>query len=191
MDSISSKALPAQPISPKSVRVDKTGGTGMDIEWPGSATSETADNLDGPSADHLLRSAPASHHSHFSFQYLRLICPCATCDDEREKSGRDFDEPPASPAGALPMYKDPAHPTEVHPVGRYAISFVWNDGHRTGIYSWEFLRTWCPCAECRAVRETNKNESARTSANQNSANRSQANQSAASTDSAGEKQSRP
>lgn len=28
---------------------------------------------------------------------------------------------------------------QVVPVGRYALSFRWNDGHQTGIYSYEFL----------------------------------------------------
>ena len=28
----------------------------------------------------------------------------------------------------------------VEPVGRYALSFVWSDGHKTGIFSWQYLR---------------------------------------------------
>lgn len=122
-------------ITPTAVRVDKSGGTGMEIDWPA-------------------HSAGAAHRSHYSFQYLRDACPCATCEEEREQSGRNYGEPPKPKAGALPMYRDPARPIEVAPVGRYAISFVWNDGHRAGIYSWEFLRTWCPCAECKAIRDS-------------------------------------
>ena len=34
----------------------------------------------------------------------------------------------------------------------YAISFVWNDGHSTGIYSWNFLREHCQCQECKTQR---------------------------------------
>src|SRR5687767_3151135 len=100
--------------TPKAIRVNKSTGTGMEIGWE-----------DG-------------HQSTYSFQYLRDACPCATCDDEREKTGREFGEPP-KPKGALPMYRDPARPVEATPVGKYAMAFVWNDGHRTGIYSWEFL----------------------------------------------------
>jgi DUF971 family protein len=113
---------------PKHVRVEKTSGTGMEIEWG-----------DG-------------HQSHYTFQYLRDACPCALCDDEREKSGTDYGEPPKPKPGGLPMYREPARPTAVEPVGKYAISFKWNDGHTSGIYSWEFLRTVCPCAECRKKR---------------------------------------
>lgn len=112
---------------PKAVRVNKTAGTGMEIDWK-----------DG-------------HQSVYKFQYLRDCCPCATCDDEREKSGVNFGEPPKSKT-ALPMFRDPARPVEVTPVGKYAISFHWNDGHQTGIYSWDFLRTMCSCSECKALR---------------------------------------
>jgi DUF971 family protein len=50
----------------------------------------------------------------------------------------------------LRMYKDPARPVEVIPVGKYALKFRWNDGHETGIYSWEYLRRVCECEDCRA-----------------------------------------
>src|SRR4051794_20053020 len=113
--------------SPKAIRVNKTSGTGVEIDWQ-----------DG-------------HQSTYKFQYLRDACPCATCDDDREKTGAEIGEPP-KPKGGLPMFREPARPVEVTPVGKYAISFVWNDGHRTGIYSWEFLRIMCPCEECKKLR---------------------------------------
>ena len=118
--------------SPKAVRVNKTTGTGMEIDW-----------VDG-------------HQSVYKFQYLRDACPCATCDDEREAEGREFGQPPKTKPGALPMFRDPARPTEISPVGNYAMSFTWNDGHSSGIYSWDFLRMICPCTECTAKREQTK-----------------------------------
>lgn len=33
-------------------------------------------------------------------------------------------------------------------VGADSISVVWNDTHRTGIYSSETLRAWCHCPLC-------------------------------------------
>ena len=33
-----------------------------------------------------------------------------------------------------------------------AIKFHFNDDHELGIYSWQFLRDWCPCEECKAAR---------------------------------------
>ena len=46
----------------------------------------------------------------------------------------------------------PAHlrMNSVEQVGHYAIRILWNDGHNTGIYSYDHLRKICPCAECRA-----------------------------------------
>jgi DUF971 family protein len=124
------RTLPSEASDPKSVKVNKTTGQGMDIDWK-----------DG-------------HHSHYTFAWLRDACPCATCNEEREGSGRRIGHPAAPKPGALPMYKDPTRPLEVTPIGRYAISFHWNDGHTTGIYSWDFLRRECPCAVCCTARAT-------------------------------------
>lgn len=114
------------PVNPKSVKVNITTGTGMDIDWD-----------DG-------------HHTHYSFQWLRDACPCATCTEERNNHHRRPGEPPQAANTLLPMYKEPARPKEVKPVGRYALNIAWNDGHSSGIYSWDYLREMCPCEECRA-----------------------------------------
>jgi DUF971 family protein len=120
------------PPDPKSVKVNLTTGTGMDIEWK-----------DG-------------HYSQYTFPFLRDACPCALCDDERGKSGRKPGERPKLAPGALPMFKEAAKPLSADAVGKYAIKFHWNDGHELGIYSWQFLRDVCPCEECTANRETAK-----------------------------------
>lgn len=119
------RTLPPLSTDPRSVKVQKSTGQGMDIEWK-----------DG-------------HKSRYSFAWLRDACPCATCNEERDASGRKIGAPPKPKPGALPMYKEPARPTEIAPVGKYAINFHWNDGHSSGIYSWEFLRRECPCEDCR------------------------------------------
>jgi DUF971 family protein len=120
MDLLSSSAA----VIPKAVRVNVTSGTGVEIDWK-----------DG-------------HQSVFPFGYLRTACPCALCDEEREQDGREPWDAPKPVANALPVYKPPVRPTEAKPVGKYALTFNWNDGHHHGIYSWEFLRKICPCAEC-------------------------------------------
>lgn len=63
-------------------------------------------------------------------RYLRLMCPCAGCIEEM--TGR----PLLNPA-AVPM---DVHPLRVEYVGEYALRFDWSDGHRTGIYPFDFLR---------------------------------------------------
>jgi DUF971 family protein len=117
---------------PKSVKVNLTTGTGMEIEWK-----------DG-------------HRSSYSFPYLRDACPCALCDEERGKTGRRPGEPPKLAPGALPMFKPAAKPVSAEPIGKYAIKFNWNDGHELGMYSWQFLRDVCPCVECTAARDAVK-----------------------------------
>ena len=70
----------------------------------------------------------------------------------REKAGRRAGEPEKAVPGALPMFKAAAKAESADGVGKYAIKFHWNDGHELGIYSWQFLRDWCPCEECKAAR---------------------------------------
>ena len=116
-------------IDPKSVKVNLTTGDGVDIEWKDR------------------------HRSHYSFVFLRDACPCALCDDEREKTNREPGEPPKPKPGALPMFKEKAKPVSAEGVGKYAIKFNWNDGHELGIYSWQYLRDVCPCEECKATKK--------------------------------------
>lgn len=112
---------------PKSVKIQLTAGTGMEIEWK-----------DG-------------HRSTYTFPFLRNACPCALCEDERGKSGRQPGEPPKLAPGALPMFKPAARPVAADQVGKYALKFSWNDNHDLGIYSWNYLREICPCAECKSA----------------------------------------
>lgn len=95
------------------------------------------------------------HQSIYTFRYLRDACPCALCNEEREKTGRRTDEPAEPDAtGPLQMFKPLPRPTEVAQVGNYAIRFSWNDGHQHGIYSWMYLRDWCPCQACHDLRHS-------------------------------------
>jgi len=109
-------------IQPAKVKIDKTGGTGMRIEWK-----------DG-------------HVSEWNFAWLRLACPCANCHEEREAAHREPGIPKPKPQGLLPMYEAPARPVEIIPIGKYAVKFKWNDGHEAGIYSWDYLRNVCDTA---------------------------------------------
>jgi DUF971 family protein len=111
--------LTGDAISPLKVRVDKTGGTGMEIDW-----------RDG-------------HSSAWNFAWLRAACPCATCHEERDADGRDPGVAKPKPASLLPLYEAPPRPVEVTPVGKYALRFKWNDGHEAGLYSWDYLRNVC------------------------------------------------
>jgi len=127
-ETASETRLPANSVTPAKVRVMKSEGTGVSIDWK-----------DG-------------HSSHWNFAWLRNACPCATCNDERQKSGREPGVPKPKPGGPLVMYEAPPRPLEVTPVGKYAIRFKWNDGHESGIYAWDYLRRVCLCDACLAAR---------------------------------------
>ena len=110
---------------PKAIKIHVSTGAGIDITW-----------ADG-------------HESHYDFPYLRDECPCATCNDEREKKRTLQSSSPAmNSASVLPMFKPKARAQAATQVGNYAVQLTFNDGHSTGIYSYDHLRTICPCAEC-------------------------------------------
>ena len=78
--------------------------------------------------------------STFTLEYLRKICPCAVCNEQRSN-----DDPlrVLSPDQAMASGKlSPDHPVEM--VGNYALQFFWDDGHQTGIYTFEYLRRSAP-----------------------------------------------
>ncbi|MBV9498655.1 MAG: DUF971 domain-containing protein [Acidobacteriaceae bacterium] len=87
------------------------------------------------------------HHSDYMLAYLRDECPCATCSGARGTEPQKSNYSNPSP---FPMFKPALKMNSVEPVGQYAIRIYWNDGHNTGIYSFDHLRNICPCEECRA-----------------------------------------
>ena len=110
---------------PTSVKIHVSNGAGVDVVW-----------ADG-------------HASHYEFAYLREECPCATCNDAREKKaslGKLASPLKSSPA--LPMFTPKPRAQAATQVGNYAIQISFTDGHSTGIYSYDHLRNICPCAEC-------------------------------------------
>jgi DUF971 family protein len=110
---------------PIEIKVQVSTGKGVDIVWS-----------DG-------------HTSHYDFSYLREKCPCATCNDEREKKARiGASTGPALASAVLPMFKPKVTARGATAVGSYAVQIEFTDGHSTGIYSFEHLREICPCEQC-------------------------------------------
>lgn len=109
--------------TPASVKVRVSTGEGVDIVWS-----------DG-------------HSSHFDFPYLRDHCPCATCNDERDR--KEQEKSKGIRSDLLPMYKPKVTAKSASPVGTYAIQMEFSDSHSTGIYTFGFLRSICPCEACR------------------------------------------
>lgn len=98
----------AEDVRPVSL---KREGDGLKIEWSDGVTTTVA------------------------WQKLRANCPCASCQEERNKPADPFRilTPQEVAAGA------PA-PVAMTPVGYYAYQIRWNDGHDTGIYPLALLR---------------------------------------------------
>lgn len=79
------------------------------------------------------------HHSKYNVRNLRLACRCAGCIDEwtREKLLKEENVPAD------------VKPKKIESVGRYALKFNWSDGHDSGFYTFEQLRSQCECPSCK------------------------------------------
>ncbi|MEM1347563.1 MAG: DUF971 domain-containing protein [Myxococcota bacterium] len=70
--------------------------------------------------------------------FLRGYCPCARCQGHGG----------GPPKWVQPMRREQVTVENVTPVGTYAMSIIWGDGHDTGIYTFESLREmWRPGRE--------------------------------------------
>ncbi len=94
------------------VRLERRGETTIVIHWS-----------DGQTRQYTLRE-------------LRDQCPCATCREHRS-------QPPATPPLLPVLTPQEARPlglVAMKPVGHYAYSIEFSDGHSTGIYTFDYLR---------------------------------------------------
>ena len=66
---------------------------------------------------------------HFPYKFLRGCCPCAECVDE-DTGVRILD---------LDTISDQIRPMDLSFSGNYALKIHWNDGHQTGLYTWDHL----------------------------------------------------
>src|ERR1700735_2951266 len=72
----------------------------------------------------------AGHGSRYGFPYLRDHCPCAVCNDEREKNEQlALKSGGATVSPVLPMYKPRVTAKKATAVGSYAIQIEFSDGH--------------------------------------------------------------
>jgi len=78
------------------------------------------------------------HRSLYHFGHLRFYCACAGCVDEI--TGRRKLKSQEVPENIRLL--------KMEEVGHYALKFHWSDGHQTGIYSYEYLRSLCRCRCC-------------------------------------------
>ena len=84
------------------------------------------------------------HRTIYDALTLRWLCPCAYCRGEAGKPGWLDSAPTLTP--------DQTRLVDIQLVGQYAVCPTWADGHHTGYYTFERLRTDCPCEEDTARR---------------------------------------
>lgn len=76
----------------------------------------------------------------YPLAHLREACPCVECRGGHQFMGREHD-----PDSLLTLTPRRSYQmTGLEMVGNYAIQPIWDDGHQTGIYSWEYLWRLCP-----------------------------------------------
>jgi DUF971 family protein len=64
------------------------------------------------------------------YRELRCECPCASCRDEWTGQ-RTIDEK---------SIRSDLKVEGMEGIGQYAVRLAWNDGHSSGLYSWDVLR---------------------------------------------------
>ncbi len=73
--------------------------------------------------------------SYLSLERLRRACPCAACQGEPDVTGH-IERPTPRPLGPRA-----AELLRYEIVGGYALQLYWADGHNTGIYTFDYLRS--------------------------------------------------
>jgi DUF971 family protein len=76
----------------------------------------------------------------YSASALRRECPCATCREKRTEKLTGEQTNPFQLTILKPEETIPLAIKGMKPVGTYAYTIDFTDGHNTGIYTFEFLR---------------------------------------------------
>jgi DUF971 family protein len=113
----------------------------MSASVPGSLLPVS---LSREGADRLVVQWNDGHRSTYTWKHLRDNCPCAGCRGELGQPPDPFRI--LTPEELEP--RPPLAPAALTPVGRYAYKITWNDGHDTGLYTLETLRSLCQCPQC-------------------------------------------
>jgi len=104
-------------VEPPPANLDLKKDKGLTVQWADGATS------------------------YFTIAYLRKMSPSADMRQLR-------DEMQKNPLTVLPSsnraVSGPLVATDAQLVGNYALKIVFSDGHATGLYSWDYLRSIDP-----------------------------------------------
>ena len=94
--------------------------------------SDPPSNIRALQAEQVLEVTwPDGRVDRLSYHTIRSQCPCAGCRDEW--TGQRI----LDPGSIRPDLKLAG----MENIGTYAVQFAWNDGHSSGLYTWELLRS--------------------------------------------------
>jgi DUF971 family protein len=80
------------------------------------------------------------HRSTYTLTFLRSMCPCAMCKEQRQVQTES-----KSLLKILPgNYSQKLTVLKAQLVGNYALQIDWSDDHGSGIYSFQYLRSLDP-----------------------------------------------
>jgi DUF971 family protein len=82
------------------------------------------------------------HESYYALEQLRRNCPCAACSGEPDLFGRVATAPPSQ------LSIRSFEISSIDRIGNYGLQPTWADGHTWGIWTFDRLRSVCPCAIC-------------------------------------------
>lgn len=88
------------------------------------------------SAEKLTIKWNTGEEAQIPFDLLRNSCPCASCRGGHANMKK---EPDASMFVIPIMDSGKTKLSDIKMVGSYAISIVWEDGHKDGIFNWDYL----------------------------------------------------
>ena len=74
----------------------------------------------------------------YPFAGLRAVCPCAECQGGHNNMGKPADKLLLRTAEDADLNIE-----KIEPVGTYAVTILWSDGHWQGIYTWQYLHEAC------------------------------------------------
>lgn len=111
-------------MEPPPAKLDLKKDKGLTVEWSDGTTS------------------------YFSIAYLRRMSPSADMRQLREEAQKNpLTVLPASAARS----SGPLVATDAELAGNYALKITFSDGHSTGLYSWDYLRSIDPALKSGAT----------------------------------------
>jgi DUF971 family protein len=115
---------------------------GMSSEPEAMSAAATPRKLEMKKTERLVIEWSDGARGEYGLEYLRRMCPCASCRIARETKPKRSTSLTVLPG----TYSGPITVKKAELVGNYALRIDWSDDHASGIYSFVYLRQIMPAA---------------------------------------------